>query len=131
MVTERAQSVGDEEELERPWQSALWGMMRSVGIEKPKLSSRLIDVWSYEDGKEALVAELSSAGDYEDEVCLRQEHKRYVNRLERMKRVTLTLPTDSENWQLRVSARGTFENLAIASMDRPKELGEHEVENRV
>jgi acyl transferase domain-containing protein/acyl-CoA synthetase (AMP-forming)/AMP-acid ligase II/acyl carrier protein len=139
LVTQGAQSVGENPHVPGLVQSCLWGMGKVIALEHPELRCRLVDLdpASHTDQAQALLAEISS--DHGDnQVAFRDRASanrsvtiRYVARLVRS-RFTPSTPTQEasahQSLHLESPMRGTLDTLEWQPCPRrTPDLGEVEI----
>ena len=111
LVTRGAQPVGAPAPDLGVAQSPLWGLGRTIAIERPELRPTLIDLDPADDGGvEALVGELL-VGDAEPQVALRAG-TRYVARLTPRAAEATPVAARQAGLRLDISPRGVLDNLA-------------------
>jgi len=132
LVTRGARAVGDAPVALNLCQSPLWGLGRTLAIERPELRCRCLDFDPACSEIEAteLAAEVLHNGT-DDQVALRAG-VRYVARLERWREQSanrLTIP-DADAFRLSISDDGILENLSLQPAS-PGDPGPDEVEIQV
>lgn len=117
LVTRGAQSLGEQDQLTQPAQSALWGLGRAIAIERPELHCVRLDL-DPDDGVDP-VQDLFDAiwfASYEDQVVYRAA-QRYVARLVRHGQPivdkSILTPPDGP-FKLAISGYGILDNLTLA-----------------
>ncbi|MFJ9693752.1 SDR family NAD(P)-dependent oxidoreductase [Kitasatospora sp. NPDC101183] len=133
-LTRGAVPARPEDEVDRPEQAALWGLLRSVRAEHPERRLRLLDLDG--DTERAQVLTALAAQD-EPELALRGSavlvpRLRPVATTDRTADATLLPPPGAGAWHLDIREKGRLDTFALVPVaDRDRPLGEYEIRLRV
>ena len=114
LVTRGAQAV--QTEITNPAQSSLWGFARSITLELPELSCKILDLSKEANAADTLWAEIHQS-DQENQIVWR-EGIRYAARLKRSRSALAASTIPAEPVRLEITQRGSLDNISFQPIAR-------------